>query len=236
MNVAIFDDDQTTIDSIKLICQASPVNLNVVGEATTISEARKVIAGQDPHLVFMDIEFPEGTGFELLDAQGGNPFQVVFITAHDHYAIAAIDHEAIGYIVKPIKEKEVFIAIEKAHRKWKEGGDQAWPQVLQLLKERMDHRLALPISDGYKYVNTDDLVYLKADYGYCELYMANKERMVISKKLNWFEKQLSGQTFLRVHRSYLVNKYHISEVHRKDGGFLITSLGNRIKVSRNFQI
>ncbi len=236
MTIAIFDDDITAIDVMADICLNAYPESHIVGKATTIREAQKIINREKPELIFMDVEFPEGTGFDVLESILEYPFQLIFVTAHSDYAISAIEHEAIGYVLKPIKEQEVLDAMERAIRRLKKGQVHTGSSMVNMAKASMAHRLAIPISDGHRYVNIDDIVYLKSDYGYTDVYLSSGEKITVSKKLSWFEKQLETETFLRVHRSFLVNKYHITEVHRKDGGYLCTTLGNRINVSRGFTL
>lgn len=234
MKVAIIDDEVAAREILRKICGQLPKTIQVCGEADHIEAGIELIRSQQPDLVLLDIEFPEGTGFEILEALKDTKLEVIFITAHDDYALKAIKYHALDYILKPIDTEEVLTALDAAVKRIKGGSGSRWSYLLEYLSGSNHDKFPLPIKDGYRYVRLNELVHLKADGSYTDLFLSTKERITISKKLAWFEQRLCELGFLRVHRSYMVNEYHISELHRDDGGYLITSLGTRVEVSRSF--
>lgn len=234
MKVVIIDDELAARDILRNVCAQRSKTIKVCGDSDHIQGGIELIKKQKPDLVLLDIEFPEGTGFEVLEALKDMKFQVIFITAHDDYALKAIKYHALDYILKPIDSEEVLKALDAAADKIKGSSGSRWNYLLDYLRGSNHDKFPLPIKDGYRYIRLNDLVHLRADGSYTDLFLTNKERITISKKLAWFEQRLSELGFLRVHRSHMVNEYHISELHRDDGGYLITSLGTRVDVSRSF--
>lgn len=241
IKLVIIDDEPAAIELMTAICLAAQLPVTIAGTASSIDEGVGMILKSEPDLVFLDIEFPEGTGFDLLERVNGMDFQLVFTTAYEHYAIKAIKHHALDYILKPIQPTEIIKAVQAAVERIEREQRPGWNQLVQeikgqLLKEGKSERLALPIRDGYRYINVEDLVYLKADGSYTHVYLPDGNSLLISKKLSWFEKRLEGKGFLRVQRSYLVHQDHIVELHRNDGGYLVTSTNTTIPISRSFRL
>ena len=235
INLVIIDDEPAAIEVLSNICTNSGIAVTILGSASTIDEGVLLIHKHKPQLVFLDIEFPEGTGFDLLEQVADFPFQLVFTTAHEHYALRAIKHHALDYILKPIHEIEVKKALEQAILQTKSEVFPRWNRLIELLQRGQNNKLMLPIKDGYRYVSIDHMVYLKANGSYTHVFLQDGNSLLISKKLSWFERQLNNRSFLRVQRSYLVHRDHILELHRNDGGYLITSTNASIPISKSFR-
>ncbi|MEQ8908034.1 MAG: LytTR family DNA-binding domain-containing protein [Vicingaceae bacterium] len=236
MKVVLIDDEQAARKILRHYCLEWDPDLNMVGEAGRISEAISLIQKTEPDLVLLDIEFPEGTGFEVLEALPDFDFQVIFITAHDDYALQAFKHHALNYILKPINYRELVNSLDKAKKQIEIKSDSQWKSALDQLLNNNNRKIQLPIKDGYRYIDLNKLVYLKADGSYTHLVLEDNETLMISKNLKWLEKQLATSNFIRVHRGYLINKDHIYEVHRNNGGYIIMHNKERVPVSRSFQI
>ncbi|MEQ9187082.1 MAG: LytTR family DNA-binding domain-containing protein [Cryomorphaceae bacterium] len=236
INIAIIDDEPAALSILTRTCNESNLPLNVVGTASSIQSAVDLIRTEKPQLVLLDIEFPEGTGFEVLEGCEGLSFEVIFITAHENYAIKAIKHHALDYILKPINGDEVTKAIVGAIGHIEANEASRWTELLKFLKGKKKEKFPLPIKDGYRYIELDDLVYLKADGSYAHLHFTDGSNTLVSKKLAWFEERLGDQGFKRVHRSFLVNEDHIVELHRNDGGYVVVSTGDRVSVSKNYGV
>jgi len=240
INLVIIDDEPAAIEMMTAICSNAHLPINVAGTASTLDKGGELVRKLKPQLVFLDIEFPEGTGFDLLEQLQGMDFQLIFTTAYEHYALQAIKHHALDYILKPIQPCEIIHAIEGAMDRMNKEQQPRWNYLVQQLREELNkeekrEKLALPIKDGYRYIKLEDLVYLKADGSYTRVYLYDGNSLFISKKLSWFEKQLEGKGFLRVQRSYLVHQDHIVELHRNDGGYLVTTTNQSIPISKSFR-
>ncbi len=231
MRVVIADDEKAAIELIEHCCNESSIPLEIVGKGMTVLEAVKIINEQKPDLVFLDIQFPDGNGFDVLDRVNNPDFLVIFVTAYKDYAIDAIKRQALDYIVKPIDFEETEKAIQGAHKKFEQSKTEDWSGLLDQLQSASS-KIRLPIRDGYLYVLPNELEYLKADGSYTECYFTDGRRVVVSKKLGHVIEEYLGREFIRVHRSYVINKDHILEFHRDDGGYILTTSKHQVPVSK----
>ncbi len=191
-------------------------------------EALAFIAASKPNVVFLDIELPDMTGFELLQQVGEISFKTVFTTSHSHYAIKAFRFNALDYLVKPINETELKEAIQRIGN--------TTPSVdvslaLQNLgaKSIDDQKLVLPTQTGTLRFALKQITHIEGVRNYSYIYLSNGTRELSSKNLAYFEDILLDKSFFRSHRSYLVNKYHIATL--KDDQFILKS-GVEIPISR----
>lgn len=234
--IAIIDDEPATAIIIRDICAKANLPVTIVGEASRISDGIKLIESTEPDLLLLDIEFPEGTGFDLLEQCSKRSFELIFVTAYHEYAIEAFKHHAFDYVLKPIDaaqaERSIRSAIEKIDSP--ELSKSGINELLQYMQNDGLSRLCVPIKDGYRFIEEKELVFIKADGGYAKLFLDNGEELLISKKIGWFEERLSNDSFARIHKSHLVNRNHIKEMRRSDGGYVVTSLGSQLTISRNF--
>ena len=188
----------------------------------------RFIAASKPNVVFLDIELPDMTGFELLQQVGEISFKTVFTTSHSHYAIKAFRFNALDYLVKPINENELKEAIQRIGR--------TTPSVdvslaLQNLgaKSVEDQKLVLPTQTGTLRFALKQITHIEGVRNYSYIYLSNGTRELSSKNLAYFEDILLDKSFFRSHRSYLVNKYHIAAL--KDDQFVLKT-GVEIPISR----
>jgi two-component system LytT family response regulator len=174
-----------------------------------------------PDLVFLDIELPMHRGIDILDFLKPEEigFQIVFTTAYQDYALKAFEMSATDYLLKPIDETKLGLAVEKAFRM----KDIRLSERLQALEANLRkndmQRLVLPVTNGYEVVQLDRILFMRADGSYTEIHTTDTKPLVISKNLKYFEQVLAGNpTFLRTHRSYMVNIRYVKRVTRTDGG------------------
>ena len=198
---------------LQTLIEKCHLGLTFIGWADSLDTGEKLIRQTQPDLVFLDVQFAEGTGFDLLQRFSERDFQVIFVTAYQDYAIQAIRQRALDYLLKPINLNDLKEAIGFALK-------QAHPfQPVQPQKSLggMSDKLSVPHADGFDFVSIKDIYYLEADGMYTQLYRHNGERMLVSKSLSKFEQALELKGFLRIHRSYLVNLIHIQSINRNNG-------------------
>ena len=177
---------------------------------------------------------PYGNGFDLLQKFKEINFEVVFITAYDQYAMKAIRFAALDYLLKPVDEKELAEAVQKATVQLQHKNQQ---QLVELLLKNMEqnktmNRIALPTLNGLRIIDFDSIVYLSADGNYTNFHLLDKETITICRTLKEYEDLLDSNTFFRSHHSYLINLKHVKEYRKGRGGFLIMKTGNQIDVSQ----
>jgi len=209
LRAIIIDDEQNGINTLKSLLSAYVPDVKVVAETTGASAAIELIENYKPEIVFLDINMPEMTGFELLEKLSWKKFSLVFITAHQEYALKALKNNAVDYILKPIDYEELQAAVEKV--KDQSGAKAGLANYTKLLNELDDYnyknKILVNLKSGIEAVDLNEIVYLESKSNYTQLYLSGGKIILTSKTLKEFEDQLcvSSLHFLRVHKSYIIN-------------------------------
>jgi two-component system LytT family response regulator len=230
----IVDDEQMGRNLLASLLDEYCPNVAVVAEADSVTAARDVIRRHEPELVFLDIEMPRNSGFDLLEEVEGRAFDVVFTTAYEQYAIRAIKAAALDYLLKPINKDELMAAVAKTEQRRAVDMQHNLESLLENLRRPSSepHKLALPTEDGLMVVRTADIIRCEAAASYTWVYMTASERLLVSRPLKEFETLLAGMSFLRVHHSHMVNVDHIRRYVRGEGGELVMSDNSSVLVAR----
>lgn len=231
----IIDDEQNARENLKLILSDFCKDVNVVAEAGSAEEARKLITKHQPNLLFLDINMPNEDGFELLDSIKEKNFSVIFITAHNQFALKALKAGAIDYIEKPIDIEDLQAAVSKINIE--EDASVDYNMIKSLLDEYKSElkaeTIAVPTLSGYEILKAEDIVHLEADESYTKIFLADGSKCVSSMTIARYEKVLDNNTFFRVHKSHIINtKHHLKEFNRHDGNMAIMDTGDVIPVAR----
>jgi two-component system LytT family response regulator len=231
----IVDDEPDAVGFINSIIGEYCPELSVVGKAGNVIEAAGEINLKKPDLVFLDVEMPGGTGFDLLAQFPEKRFDVIFITAFNHYAIRAIKFSAVDYILKPINISDFVEAVRKVVAKRKDKSFQS-PDLLKILMENLKtstpSRLAIPTSDGMEYLNPRDIIRIESDRSYSWFYVTGNRKILVSRHLKEFQDLLGDRNFFRAHNSHLINLRFVKKFIRKEGGYIEMQDGEQIPVSR----
>ncbi|MBR9921298.1 MAG: response regulator transcription factor [Bacteroidetes bacterium] len=233
ITAVVVDDEKKGRENLIMLLEKHCPNVTVLGEAGNIVEARDAIESKKPQLVFLDIEMPGGTGFDLLDNLNKDDMpQVVFTTAYEEYAVQAIRVSALDYLLKPINYKELQEAVSRVQ----EEGSQKDSEQYQVLKENLDSkidRICLPGNGGILFLRLNEIVLLEADRNYTNLHLKSGEQHLVSKTLKEFEGLLKDSRFFRPHRSFVVNLEHVEAFRREDGGYLVLTEGQHVSLAQN---
>ena len=197
----------------------------VLAIANTGAEALQLIASKKPNVVFLDVELPDMTGFELLQQLDTINFQTIFTTSHSHYAIKAFRFNALDYLVKPIEESELDEAIKRLLKSANNGMEVK--QALSNLEAQSveNQKLVLPKQNGTLRLPLKQITHIEGERNYSYIHLSNGSRELSSKNLAYFEDILLDKGFFRSHRSFLVNRYHIEAL--KEDHFV---LKNRVEI------
>lgn len=236
LKTLIVDDELDAVDFISSIISEYCPALEVVARAYNVVQAADAINHTRPDLLFLDVEMPNGTGFDLLTRFPDKDFDVIFITAFNHYAIKAIRFSAIDYILKPININEFIEAVGKVVKKRQERsskGNEGLQVLMENLRSALPSRLAIPTADGMEYLNPKDVIRIEADRSYTWFYLNGGRKILVSKHLKEFQELLGDRYFFRSHNSYLVNLKYVKKFIRRDGGFIEMNDGAMIPLSRN---
>ena len=230
----IVDDEPDAVNFISSIISEYCSKLQIVGIANSAKEGIRIIHEKQPELVFLDVEMPHGSGFDLLAQFPKKQFDVVFITAFNQYAMKAIKFSALDYILKPINISEFIEAVEKVIEKRSESYNQNinYAELLENLKTILPSKLAIPTAEGMEYLNTNDIVRLEADRNYCWFYLADNKKHLVCRNLKEYQDLLSDRNFFRTHNSHLINLEKVKKYVRHDGGYIEMIDGSQIPISR----
>ncbi len=230
LKAVIIDDSEVARQNLVEDLQQYCPEVSLVGQADGVLAGAKLIRKQKPTLVFLDIEMPDGTGFDLLEVLGDISFAVIFTTAHDHFAIQAIRFSAIDYLLKPIDPDELGEAVARAKQ-----SQQTHPThidtLLRNIEDKKDLRLALHTLEKIHVVPVGSIVRCEASTNYTLFYLADKRQLLVTKTLKEYDTLLGEHKFLRVHQSHLVNATFIKEFVKGDGGYLVLADNTQVPVA-----
>jgi two-component system, LytTR family, response regulator len=236
----IVDDEPKSIESLSKIVETyCEEEMELLGTANNIEDAYTLIKAKKPKLVFLDIEMPFGSGFDLLERFDQVDFQVIFTTGFDQYAITAIKFSALDYLLKPINIIELKEAVKKAIKKSISSQDTMnFKYLIDNLKAAKSgsNKIPLPSLTGLDLVQIDTIVYCEADEDYTHVFLKDGTKKVVTKSIKDFEELLTPYGFFRIHHSFLVNKTYIKKYTKGEGGTVMTDLDIEIPVSRRRKV
>ena len=178
---------------------------------------------------------PHLSGFDLLQQIAPISFEVIFVTAHDHYAIKAIRFSALDYLLKPVDVDDLMQAVRKVQERLQQKRSnyqyQSVVHNMQFKPGRIE-RLAVPSFEGIDFFSLNDIIYCQADGNYTTLHLINHEKKLISKNLKDFESLLKESNFCRVHHSSLINMRHVQKYIKGEGGYIILTDNHHVDISR----
>jgi two-component system LytT family response regulator len=187
----------------------------VIGVCGTVYEAIKLIHATKPDLLLLDIGLPDGTGFDILEQIPAHS-KVIFLTAHNEYAVQAFRYGAIDYLLKPINHNELREALQRVVSAQPLLPEQIDITLHSFRKQKVEGRIALQSRQFVQAVELKKISYLQGDYGYTTVFLNDGKKLVTSRNLKYYEELLPETSFLRTHQSYLVNKIYIDRYHPKE--------------------
>jgi two-component system LytT family response regulator len=233
MKAIIIDDEPAVRNTISSLLRENFPDIIVSALAGSISEGYDAVLKYRPDLLFLDIELPDGLGFELVKKLSPVHFRTIFITGHQEYALDAIKVSALDYILKPIDNDELNAAIGKAREIINQEEEQLKLLALSdnLQEKRVLKRIILRTSDALQLVSISDIIRAEADSNYTHFHLSGGKHIMVSRTIKEYEAMLSGSGLIRVHQSHLVNLNYVDKFYRHMGGYLQMKDGSSIPVS-----
>ncbi|MCA0233612.1 MAG: LytTR family DNA-binding domain-containing protein [Bacteroidetes bacterium] len=243
LRAIIVDDEANAREALANLLHIICPEVEVSGQAKNVDSALELIRHQQPNLVFLDIQMPGKSGFDLLTYFEKIDFGVVFTTAYQEYAVRAFRVSAIDYLLKPIDPDELQTAVEK----YKAQMTSITPQQVTILQENIQNpkanslkerlknehqRIALPTAEGIHIVQMNDIIQCESLGSYTKFHLVNQKVIVVSRLLKEYEEILDNYYFFRVHQSNIINLEHIKRYVKGDGGQVWMSDNTEIEVSR----
>lgn len=234
INVIIIDDEKDSRETIGQFLQDHFPSINVVAEANSVESGISVLNSNKIDLLFLDIQLKNKLSFEILEKLEIIDFNIIFITAYNHYAIKAIKIEALDYILKPIERKEFISSVNKAIEKIKtKKVSKSIDSLLSKINDNKKNQIKIPTLSGFKIINTNDIIWLKSEGSYTKFHLTNKETILVSQNLKIYEDLLPPSIFCRIHNSHIVNVNFIIEYIKGRGGQVVLSDKTLLSVSKN---
>jgi two-component system LytT family response regulator len=234
MKVVIIDDEPLARTIVKEFLQKHP-DLEIAAECGDGFEGVKAIQQHQPDLIFLDIQMPKITGFEMLELLEQPP-AVIFTTAFDEFAIKAFEAHAIDYLLKPFNQDRFDKAIQKWMDQRTRNNGSSTRELLEAasLSPSQNQRIVVKNGTKIKIIPVQDVFYLEAADDYVKIHTA-EGYFLKNKTMNHFEQSLDKDLFVRSHRSYLVNIQEITRIepYEKDNHVALLRSGAKIPVSRN---
>lgn len=234
MNAIIIDNEPHIISTLQALIKHYCPQVEIIGSADGCGSGERLILESNPDMVFLDVEMDDGTGIDLVKKLSYKHLHVIFITAHDKYAIDAFKCSAIDFLLKPVDPDDLVKAVEKLGKVRKTDDLEKQVSVLtDHLKGGNSRQKKIVLSDyeSMHLVKIEDIVWCVAEGSYTRFKLLDASEIMVSKNLKSYEDILSGHDFIRIHNSYLVNINHIKRFERTEGGVVIMDNGGVLPVS-----
>lgn len=233
MQVLIIDNEPEIRQGLQQLLRKYCPEVSDIREAQGLKDGLEMIVTRQPDLLFLDVELDDGTGIELLQKLPQIDFQVVFITAHNHYAVEAFKFSAIDFLLKPIDIEELIRSVQRAQNNLAKEKIIEQLKIVQEDREALQSKKKIVLRDAENlhFVRVSDILYCEADGIYTTFFLESGEKILVSKNLKEYDTMLEFFHFLRVHHSYLVNLEKVIKFDKTDGGHLILSNQSKVPVS-----
>jgi two-component system LytT family response regulator len=237
MKAIIIDDELSGREVLKKLVELNCPDVTVIHTLNSIETGLQAIREVKPELVFLDIQMPNASGFDLLNQLDKIDFEIIFVTAHDAYAIKAFKYSAVDYLLKPIKVSELIDAVNKAAERVekKHAGDHIkfmMDKISPSKKTFLNNKILLPTLGGYNIIEVSEITYCKSESNYTRFNFVDGKNLLVSKTLKEFEPILLDNNFFRIHRSFIINLNCIAKYNKGKGGEVVMKDGAILEVSR----
>ncbi|RZJ69974.1 LytTR family DNA-binding domain-containing protein [Flavobacterium sp.] len=235
----LIDDDSNLRNGMRGLLEVYAPDFTILGEADSVESGIKAIDTLRPQVVFLDIQLGDGTGFDILEQlaqkHGRSTSHIVFITAHEQYAITAFRFSALDFLLKPVDPEDLDKVIGKIRTVVsKNEGFAHIDLLLENIRKKVDNfkRIALSTSDGIHLFEITDIIRCESEDNYTKFFIRNNKPILISKTLKEYEELLTEHGFERIHQSHLINLSYLKSYIKKDGGYVIMSDGSHLPISQ----
>jgi two-component system, LytTR family, response regulator len=234
MTAIIVDDEKHCREVMEYLLHKHCSHVKIKASCANGADALIAIEKESPDILFLDIEMPGMNGFELLEKFQHPGFEIVFTTAYNEYAIKAIKHSALDYLLKPVDKDELIQTVQRAKEYKTLKASQRVDSLLEMLNiKKKNKRFAVPTMEGLIMVDSEAILYCESDSAYCKIYFTNSNKpLIISKTLKEVEEVLRGTDFCRIHHSYFINMKCVQSYIRGEGGEVVLNNGTHLPVSR----
>ncbi len=235
IKAVIVEDELAGLNNLKNLLATYCDQVKVIKEAGSIEEALAIFknSSNKPDVAFLDISLPDGLVFQLLNQIRPISFDIIFVTAHEEYAIKACQYSSIGYIIKPIDPDVLKEAVNRIQSK-KNNQINSRLEIFNSYYNNPNvfRKISISAIDGIYFVNIQDIVRFEAEDNYTHIFLNNGDRLTASRTIKSYEELLIDFNFYRVHKRHVINLNYMRKFVKGDGGYLIMDDEKQIEVSR----
>lgn len=234
----LIEDDDNLRNGLKSLLSRYAPEIVVLGEANSVETGISLLLEKVPQVIFLDIHLGDGSGFDLLEAvnqKGKLNSHIIFITAHEQYAIKAFRFSALDFLLKPVDPEELQKVISKLKNVIDKNESAAHIDLLlENIRRKVDNfkRIALSNSDGIHLFEVSDIIRCESEDNYTKFYLKNNKPILISKTLKEYEELLVEHGFERIHQSHLINLAYLKSYIKKDGGYVVMADNSHLPISQ----
>ncbi|MES2760701.1 MAG: LytTR family DNA-binding domain-containing protein [Bacteroidota bacterium] len=230
----IIDDEKDGAEVLQFLVKENCKKVKILAIEHSVETAVASILKHKPDLIFLDIEMPTGTGFDVIQQTQDAGYETIFITAYEHYAIKAFKTNAIDYLLKPIDVDELINAVNNAEKRIDSSFKNSNPGIEALIFNAINKskKISIPSQEGVLWVDLDDIIRFEAESNYTHVYIKSRKKILVAKTLKSFEDQLPDSVFCRVHSTHLINLNEVERYIKGDGGIVVLKDASNVPVSR----
>lgn len=239
IKAVLIDDDGNLREGMKMMINLYAPEIQIVGEADSVKSGTKLMETAKPDIAFLDILMNDGTGFDILEKLnekfGNVTSHIIFITAHEEFAIKAFRFSALDFLLKPVNPEELQSVLKKIKNVIHQNKDNKnIGLLLENIQKKSDgfKKIALSTSDGIHLFEIKNIIRCESEDNYTKFFIKNHKPVMISKTLKEYEELLKEQGFERIHQSHLINLNELKSYIRKEGGFVIMTDNSQLPVSQ----
>lgn len=235
LKTVIIEDDPFQMEIISDLLSGSFPSVKIISKAFNAKDGIEQISKGRPDLVFLDIDLPDRSGFEVLQELRGHFFDIIFVTAHEKFALNAYQYDAISFLIKPVKKEDISNALNKLNQKRRD--QYSVQQVQGMIRELKDlydnnQKIAVPTVKEINFIRVNEILRMEADGNYTTIYLSNGSPMLASIQLGEYEKQLSPDKFFRIHDKHLVNLRFVKTLTKGESSTVIMEDNSQLPLSR----
>ena len=231
MRAIIVEDEDNSRELLRSAIENFTDGIEVVGEANDVESGVNTINRLKPDVLFLDIELPDGKGFDIIDKIKSGPYKVIFVTAYDDYAIKAIRYAAIDYLVKPLDLDDLEAAVERLKTRPALTSQNIDFLSQQIENKTNDNKIMVPSHNGYQMIDFDSIVSIEADSNYVFFILDDGKKYLAAHSLSYYEDLLPDEQFFRIHKSHIVNFNKVKSVESGRTGKALLKNGAHLDIA-----
>jgi two-component system LytT family response regulator len=239
ITAVLIDDDKHLRTGLKALLERYTNEINIIGEAESVKTGVEILEQLHPQVIFLDIHLSDGTGFDILEqmakSKGKTSAHIVFITAHEQYALKAFKFSALDFLLKPVDPEELQKSIVKIKETLEKNTSfEHIDLLLENIRKKVDHfkRIALSTAEGIHLFEISDIIRCESQDNYTQFFIKNHKPLLISKTLKEYEELLTEHGFERIHQSHLINVSYLKSYIKTDGGYVIMGDNARLPIAQ----